>query len=189
MVRFVILTAALFFRPLAVPVVISQTRTELTQGGRLSYLGALCRRGTVWVIDAVRSGEAMLATIYLTPDRTGPGIRRGMLALVSKGRSGSLPVPRPWIITEQTGAQDRIMRRSSFEGRDAHDVRDAADENRPFKVTGDFSDQDLVGLVRFVRTARIGSGPILRISRETGPALRGSDAARLDIMMRGLGLL
>jgi hypothetical protein len=179
------LAVVLFLQTAAAPIVVGEQRDALTPAD-VSAISALTVTRPAWLIDAFDAGDPVLARVlvYLKPDRTTSTIRRGSLVMVSRGRSGATATPRPWIINEQFRAEYAQV---PIDGRDADDVREAVDENRPFRVTGDLSDADLVGIVRYIRSARIGSGPIVQITRDTAPTRnQDADVARVDIMMRAL---
>jgi hypothetical protein len=90
-------------------------------------------------------------------------------------------------------------------GRSLDDVRGEDDLNRPFWVYGEFADEELIALSRFIRSGpaaadgsavRGGAWPIVQISRtcvETGPdaciqlRINGSEGQRAALVRRGSG--
>jgi hypothetical protein len=84
--------------------------------------------------------------------QSGAEIRRGTLVRLS-GVDSSSDAPRSWSVYDsQAYAQVAIA------GRTFGEIRGEDDPNLPFRVTGTFTDEDLIEVVRFVRSTPPGPG-------------------------------
>ena len=185
--RLAVITATLLLQSSRAPAVIGKQRAQLMSADVAAIAALVADRGPLWMVEVGGTTESLIVTAYLKPNRTGSEIRRGLIATLSKGRSASMAEARPWIISEATAPRAHEYAQVPLAGREADEVLDVMDENRPFEVVGNFSDEDLLSIVRLVRGARIARGPILRVTREAeGATVPVPDAARLFIMMRGL---
>lgn len=147
------------------PIVIGKQGAVLT-GADLAAISALAEgSGTpIWIVDVGAVSDVLTATVYRKPDRMSAAIRRGHLFTVTRGYAAPDRSPRPWILLETGSAQPAEYAQVPIEGSEVDDVRDEVDDNRPFRVDADLGDADLLGVVSYVRRARIGRGPIVGIA-------------------------
>ncbi len=91
-----------------------------------------------WFVDA-----------FLEPDRTTPSVRRGRMMTVKTTTPAKEAYERPrvWSL-ERMAEYAQVPARGNDAG-----VQGAADLNRPFRVLGVFSDDDLAELARLVRAS------------------------------------
>jgi hypothetical protein len=106
-----------------------------------------------WVL--VSSGPPFMPSmpwfieVFLGPDRATPSVRRGRMMTVKTTTPAEQAYqgPRVWQV-ERMAEYAQVPARP-----DAARVLDAGDLNRPFRVHGIFSDDDLAELARLVRTS------------------------------------
>jgi hypothetical protein len=123
-----------------------------------------------WLLEGPRGEVPALQTIhaYLPPDFAMPELRRGTVVSLLRGsaralaRMGIPPVSSTetaWIVT-----RTRRYAQVVVPGRTFTEIRGDGDINRPFVVIGEFDDDELVRLVRFLRSSPKGprskSGPL-----------------------------
>ena len=145
------LTLSSFIWGAELPVVVGEPgnrlpRYDLRAVGRL--VGA--PGGQPWLLARVRgmAGMSEIVSVYASPAVSTESVRRGTLWHVHRQlteRGGSW---RPWRLGDnEPYAQVRIP------GRDFGDVRGPGDFNRPFSVNGEFSNEELVAIVNYLRTS------------------------------------
>jgi hypothetical protein len=120
--------------------------------------------------------------VLLRPDTSAARIRRGRYLEMCAWKCAEPPrrldpsASRVWdfdpTLPQSRGKYAQVV----GPGRDADDIRGSTDLNRPFVYDGDFTDEELISLVDFIRTSpRVpgessepvqGASPIARISRE-----------------------
>jgi hypothetical protein len=118
-----------------------------------------------WLFDGPRGEVPALQRIhaYLPPDFTMPELRRGAVVSLLRGsaralaRMGIPPVSSTetaWIVT-RTGRYAQVI----VPGRTFTKIKGDGDINRPFVVLGQFDDEELVRLARFLRSSPKGPRP------------------------------
>jgi hypothetical protein len=130
-----------------------------------------------WLLNGPHGQVADLQFIeaYLPPETATTELRRGSVVSVVRGSASALAMigirpaasePRPaWTVTGTFSyAQVAIA------GRDFDQVRGDDDVNRPFRVSGQFGDVELVSLARFVRSSPPGPPSS---ARTTGGSVHG----------------
>jgi hypothetical protein len=96
------------------------------------------------------TGGDWLARAYLPPTIQTVQLRRGRVMSVVNRTWPSVPEPAKWMLAEPRLAESWAQ--IVVAGRRFEDVLDEADQNRPFSVTGQFTDEELVGIVQFIRS-------------------------------------
>lgn len=97
-------------------------------------------RGMAWMSEIVR--------VYASPGESTESVRRGTFWHAHRQRTERGGLWRPWQLgNNEPYAQVKIP------GRDFGDVRGPGDFNRPFSVNGEFSDEELVAIVNYLRTS------------------------------------
>jgi hypothetical protein len=126
-------------------------------------------------------------------------VRGSAKALAASGIKPTLSVERGWMLISVDSYAQVAVRGRSFD-----DVVCDQDTNRPFVVAGHFSDEELVSLVRFLRSGPSGPSssagspgmavhrdwPILRVSRGSSfvdVRLRGDDFTAQEVRLRSEG--
>jgi hypothetical protein len=126
---------------------------EAVQIGRLAQ-GA----GTPWLATRRPGMLAGIVWVILRPDTSTPRIRRGRYLEMCAWKCNETPRrigngPYEWHFDpswpESIGRYAQIV----APGRDPENLRAVGDPNRPFVVVGDFSDDELVSLVEFIRSS------------------------------------
>ena len=118
-----------------------------------------------WLLDGPRGQVAALQgmDVYLPPDVTTPDLRKGDVLSLLRGsplalaRLGIPPVSSTetaWIVT-----RTRRYAQVVVPGRSFTEMRGDGDINRPFVVIGQFDDDELVRLARFLRSSPKGPRP------------------------------
>ena len=87
--------------------------------------------------------------VFLAPDRTTPALRRGRVETVVAALSGpqAYSGPKQW----QKSATAEYAQ-VPVRGTDPTRVVDGDDLNRPFRVVGSFTDEDLIAIVDYIRS-------------------------------------
>ena len=96
------------------------------------------------------NGDDWLARAYLPPTLQTVQLRRGRVASVVNRTWPSVPEPAKWMLAEPQLAESWAQ--VAVAGRRFEDVQDEADRNLPFSVTGQFTDEELVAIVQFIRS-------------------------------------
>jgi hypothetical protein len=132
-----------------------------------------------WLLDG-DPGQAPgleYTAAYLPPTNTSPVLRRGMVVTVVRRT-------RPLAETEWTVAETRSYAQVAIPGRSFDQIEGDQDTNRPFRVFGRFDDDELVTLVKFLRSnpptrgpERIQLWPLLTIQRKADDSV--------EVMLRG----
>ena len=124
-----------------------------------------------WLLIGVRAwGEVVEA--YLEPTSTTPALRRGTVVSV-------------WI-RQRTESYAQV----AIPGRSFDDIQGDQDINRPFRVVGRFDDEELVSLVRLLRSNpkspfSIESWPILSVRRNEDDCCdNGRRFASVEVLLR-----
>jgi hypothetical protein len=115
---------------------------------------------------------------YLPPEKTAPQLRRGKVVFLTNERGAKWAVvntERFYSSNDETvsGRWSPRVRYSgtyvqtTIQGRSFDRISDANDRNRPFFITGEFSDDELLELISFVRQDL----PILSVFRQQGGAV------------------
>ena len=119
---------------------------------------------------------AQNVVVYMQPKTTTPEVRRGYAALVTREYSGPTAA---WSIRDildfdRWGFSGNYAQVAA-EGRAFDQIQSEDDINRPFFVTGQLNDADLIGIAAFVRSRPvipntrgkpISSGPIISMVRQ-----------------------
>jgi hypothetical protein len=98
---------------------------------------------TVWLVQGKGPFPGLSIAVYFAAEKTTAELRRGRMI------RGYRPVnpPGPWKLDARSNwAQVAIA------GRDYNVLNGESDFNLPFQVDGEFSDEELIGLVTFIRT-------------------------------------
>jgi hypothetical protein len=185
--KLAVLAAAIaLFQTIRAPVVIGKQGAALT-GDDLAAIRALAEgSGTpIWIVDVRPVPDTLRVTVYRQPDRTSAAIRRGHLFTATRGYAAPERTSRPWVVVESGTDQPVEYAQVPIPGREPDDVRDEVDDNRPFIVNGELGDADLIGLVNYVRQARLGRGPIIGVApRHVLPRPPRPDGATVTIRTR-----
>lgn len=162
------LAALVWLQPAArAPIVIGPQRDALTVED-LAAIGVVVGSGrSIWIVDTGPVGDTLTATVYLTPDQRSPVLRRGTWLSVTKGFAAPGRPPRSWIAADEQLRLRGEYAQVPIGGRDPDDVRDDLDEHRPFLVSSDVADEDVLAIVRLVRQQAEGD-PILQIGIGAG---------------------
>ena len=141
--------------------------------------------GAPWLLVGHHSmiGEMWFVDAYLQPTTASPSVRRGTLINVSSNLPEVPSVLKVWTLnrraTRLTYAQVAVSERSFG------NILGDQDVNRPFRISGEFSDDELISLVRFIRTdpsrADERTLPILFITRESLPPQADGPAVRVGL--------
>jgi hypothetical protein len=148
-----------------------------------------------WLLNGER-GQVVLSQYieaYLSPTDTTPALRRGTVITVMRRTRPSEPVGE-WNVS-RTGSYGQV----AIPGRSFDDVHSEWDMNRPFRVIGRFSDDELVRVVQLLRSDppvrrgfdHIQPWPILSIQRNDDDSvdvtLRGGNLRGQSIILRQVG--
>jgi hypothetical protein len=149
--------------------------------------------GKPWLLIAEPAQMAgfQLVQAYCAPTVSNRELRRGPLAFIS--RQSSKEKWQPW---HHQGVQEYAQ--IAVAGRDFNRIDGDQDINRPFRLKDKFTDEELVDLVRFVRssptfhaTAVQGTWPFLSVGRESGDLivirLRKNDSEWQEVNIRKKG--
>jgi hypothetical protein len=115
-------------------------------------------QGTPWLISRPPGNIGGLVWVFLRPDASSLRIRRGRYLRMCAWICSEAPRrigngPYEWhfdpSLPQSVGQYAQVV----APDRDADDVRDASDVNRPFVISGAFTDDELITLVDFIRTS------------------------------------
>jgi len=108
-------------------------------------------QGPVWVLIAQSQGfiPGRFVEVFLSPEVRTPSLRRGRMVSVQAPPPTTGDVASVWKRTgaEQPYAQVPLSRT------DPDQVTNSRDLNRPFRIVGAFSDEEIVSLVAFIRSS------------------------------------
>jgi hypothetical protein len=106
--------------------------------------------------------DATLIEAYLPPEESTPELRRGSVVVVVRGPESALAMMGTRPASSEATRQDwTLVGRYSYAqvavaGRRFEVVEGDGDVNRPFRVSGTFSDRELVSLLQFLRSSPLG---------------------------------
>ena len=163
-----------------------------------------------WLLIGPRGQISDLEVIeaYWTAGPSSAELRRGPVstvargsakALVAAGIKPTLSVERGWMLISVSSYAQVAVRGRAFD-----DIRSDRDINRPFIVAGTFTDDEVMSLVRFLRSGPVGPSsnrdtpqnavhgdwPVLRVSRSNSSVdarLRGDDFKEQEVKLRPQG--
>jgi hypothetical protein len=147
-----------------------------------------------WLLNGERGQVAPTEYVeaYLSTTDTTPALRRGTVITVT--RAGIGPAAGEWNVS-RTESYGQV----ALPGRSFDDVHSEWDMNRPFRVIGRFSDEELVRLVQLLRSDppvrrgfdHIQPWPILSIQRKDDDSvdvtLRGGNLRGQQVILRQVG--
>jgi hypothetical protein len=125
--------------------------------------------GKPWLLIGQREqvGQSWNVRVYLPPEKSNNLLRRGPMCTVWTGPADLLPAKRTWAFRYKDDASEYAQ--VAIDGRRFDEIRNYQDTNVPFAVTGEISDDELVRLVKFIRSGAPkpvqSQLPILSISR------------------------
>ena len=143
MVQLAVLVAALMQSP-AMPLRIGDVARQLTDADVTALEMVIPSGSTPWLLSGEYTsiGLAQYIEAFMPPTVETQVLRRG--TIISADRR---PSTSPWVLgATWSYAQVAIA------GRRFDDIRDDRDMNRPFRVVGNFTDDDLVHIVQLVRS-------------------------------------
>ena len=128
---------------------------EAAQIARLSQ-----GQGTPWFVTRRPGMLGGIVWVVLRPDTSTPRIRRGRYLEMCAWRCNEAPRrigdgPYEWHFDQSSPESIGRYAQIVMSGRDPDDLRTVGDPNRPFVVAGDFSDDELVSLVEFIRSSPV----------------------------------
>jgi hypothetical protein len=125
--------------------------------------------GTPWLLNATPSQLGIFQSVeaYCIPATTNQELRRGSLVSAWRRQAPEAAASwQPWTL-QWRGEYAQV----SIPGRDFDRVGGEQDVNRPFGVSGKFSDEELVGVVRFIRSKPVFERDGERTAIESGWAI------------------
>jgi hypothetical protein len=163
--QFAVLFALLMQSP-ATPSRIGDKAIELSQEDVAAIQRTLPADAKPWLLEGERGQVVLLEYIeaYLSPTDTTPALRRGTVITVMRR---TLPPVGEWNVS-RTDSYGQV----AIPGRSFDDIHSEWDINRPFRILGRFSDDELARLVQLLRS----DAPVTGVDRIfTLPPLRASD--------------
>lgn len=117
---------------------VAQIQSLASQAGRRAWLAL----GLQSPVAHLRSVD-----VFLEPDAVSSRARRGRMITMTASRA-TFSKNKAWTVTA-TGLYGQV----SWQGRDFDQIENDRDRNQPFELSGDFTDDELVSLVDFVRSS------------------------------------
>lgn len=165
--------------PLPVPILIGPTggslsASDLSQVVRLTAEGG----GEPWMLVGLPPPFAdparWFVDVYLAPDRTTAGVRRGRIQVVwaRLPAIAAYAAPKTW-----QAASSAEYAQVPVPGTNPDAVRDGRDLNRPFRLFGVISDEALLSIVSLVRSSPVIAAPATRTT--------GQPVARIATTVEG----
>jgi hypothetical protein len=161
------------------PVLLGDVARDLSADDLTEIRRVLGPEGSgVWLLIGPRGQVSSVRGIraHLTPDSATTRLRRGSVVDILHDTAGV--IARPGVPPEKLqsvppawfAARRARYAQVAVEGRRFDELHGDGDVNRPFEIVGSFDDDELIRLVRFIRTspANMGTGRSARI-----PAVRG----------------
>ena len=145
---------------------IGDVATKLSQEDVADIQRMLPPDAKPWLLEGERGQMALVQVIeaYLSPTETTAALRRGTVITV---RRRTLPPVGEWNVS-RTDSYGQV----AIPGRSFDDIHSEWDINRPFRILGRFSDDELARLVQLLRS----DAPVTGVDRIfTLPPLRASD--------------
>ena len=142
-----IATLALFAQSAAAPLLIGPIAERLTEQDVGAIQTALPDGTRSWLLigDPVQAPGLEWIEAYLPATTNTPELRRGNKIGISRWTT---PSRRSGWTVERTESYAQV----AIPGRNLDEITGSSDINRPFRVLGRFNDNELVSLVRFVRS-------------------------------------
>jgi hypothetical protein len=136
------------------PIRIGPTARRLTDADVVEIQNVL-GRDRLWVVIAHRGqiGTLWAVSAFLAPSRGTAELRRGKMSWLTATLDEFLAYSKrgPWRSTPDFPGSDYVQ--VPIPGRDPGEVVDSRDLHRPIRVLSEFRDDELLSIVRFIRTS------------------------------------
>ena len=189
----IILLLAPLMQSTTTPLRIGDMAREFSQEDIAGIQRTLPADAKPWLLEGERGQIPVLQYIevYLSPTDTTAALRRGTVITVMRRTQ---PTVGEWNVS-RTDSYGQV----AIPGRSFDDVHSEWDMNRPFRVIGRFSDDELVRLVQLLRSDppvrrgfdHIQPWPILSIQRKDDDSvdvtLRGGNLRGQQVILRQVG--
>ena len=164
------------------PLRIGDVARQLSEDDVATIQRALPSGEKPWLLEGERGQMVLLESIeaYLSPTDTTPALRRGTVITVMRRTQ---PPVGDWNVSRTESYGQVAIRGRSFD-----EVNSEWDMNRPFKVFGRLSDDELVRLVQFLRSDPPVRRGLDHIQTSAIRSLQRKDDDSVDVTLGGSNL-